>query len=216
MAASRRSSKSVLAMSTSGHADGASPREPRIVADSGFVCWSGARLGAWGVDAGDVGAYALQLFYYAFVAAIDVVNAVDDGFAVGDQGGEDQAGAGSEVGGLHGGAGKLGGAADYGAAAVNGNVGTHADHFAGMEVAVLEDSFGDDGSSFGLRGEGHVLGLHVGGEAGIFLGGDVGGDKCFCRPDTERRFIKNVGMDSRLLQLGNDRAEMIGGAVGYG
>src|SRR6267142_132518 len=205
MAASRRSSKSVLAMSTSGHADGASPREPRIVADSGFVCWSGARLGAWGMDAGDVGAYALQLFYYAFVAAIDVVDAVDDGFAAGDQGGEDQAGAGAEVGGLHGGAGKLGGAADYGPAAIDGDVGAHADHFAGMEVAVLENGFGDDGSSFGL-----------GGEAGIFLGGDVGGDKFFCRPDTERRFIKNVGMDSRLLQLGNDRAQMIGGAVGYG
>src|SRR5258708_21027479 len=147
-----------------------------------------------------------KLFYDALVAAIDVVDAVDDGFAAGDQGGEDQAGAGAEVGGLHGGAGKLGGAADYGAAAVNGNVGTHADHFAGMEVGVLKNGFGDDGSSFGLGGEGHVLGLHVGGEAGIFFGGDVGGNKFFCRPDTERRFIKNVRRDSRLLQLGNDRA----------
>src|SRR5258705_9654960 len=203
-------------MSTSGHADGASPREPRIVADSGFVCWSAARLRARGVDAGDVGAYALQLFYYAFVAAIDVVDAVDDGFAVGDQGGEDQAGAGAEVGGLHGGAGELGGAADYGAAAVDGDVGAHADHFAGVEVAILKDSFGDDGGPFGLRGEGHVLGLHVGGEAGIFFGGDVDGDKFLCRPDTEGRLIKNVGMDPRLLQLGNNCAEMVGGAVGYG
>src|SRR6267142_1918025 len=216
MAASRRSSKSVLAMSTSGHADGASPREPRIVADSGFVCWSGARLGAWGVDAGDVGADALQLFYYAFVAAVYVVDAVDDGFAVGDQGGEDQAGAGAEVGGLHGGAGKFSRAADYGAAAVDGNVGAHADHLAGVEVAVLEDRFGDDGSSFGLGGEGHVLGLHVGGEAGIFLGGDVGADKFSCRPDTQRGFIEDVGVNASLLQLGNDRAEMIGCAVSYG
>ena len=29
--------------------------------------------------------------------------------------------------------------------------------------------------AFGLGGEGHVLGLHVGGEAGVFFGGDVGG-----------------------------------------
>src|SRR5712675_3108825 len=102
------------------------------------------------MDAGHVGADALQLFYYAFVAAVYVVDAVDDGFAAGDQGGEEQDGAGSEVGGLHGGAGKLGGAADYGAAAVDGDVGTHADHFAGMEVAVLENGFGDDGSSLGV------------------------------------------------------------------
>src|SRR5229473_752005 len=58
--------------------------EPRIVADSGFVCWWAARLGAGGVDAGDVGADAAELFYYAFVAAVDVVDAVDDGFAAGD------------------------------------------------------------------------------------------------------------------------------------
>src|SRR6266849_11110525 len=50
--------------------------EPRIVADSGFVCWWAARLGAGGVDAGDVGADAAELFYYAFVAAVGVVDAV--------------------------------------------------------------------------------------------------------------------------------------------
>src|SRR5712671_7354025 len=143
------------------------------------------------MDARDIGADGAKFFHDALVAAVDVVDAVDGGFAAGDQGGEDQAGAGAEVRGLHGGAGKLRGAADYGAAAVDGNVGAHADHFAGMEVAVLEDGFGDGGSSFGLGGEGHVLGLHVGGEAGIFLGGDIGGDKFFCRANPEGRFIKN-------------------------
>jgi hypothetical protein len=36
-----------------------------------------------------LGAYGFQLFFDFFVAAVDVVDAVDDGFAVGDQGGED-------------------------------------------------------------------------------------------------------------------------------
>jgi len=52
-----------------------------------------------------VGAYVGEFFDDAFVAAIDVVDAVDDGFAGGDQGGKDQTGGGAEVGGLDDGAG---------------------------------------------------------------------------------------------------------------
>ena len=44
-----------------------------------------------GVEAFDVGADGAEFFYDVFVAAIDVVNAVDDGFAVGDQASEDEA-----------------------------------------------------------------------------------------------------------------------------
>src|SRR6202023_2156941 len=103
--------------------------------------------------------YAAELLHDAFVAAIDVVDAVDDGFAAGHQPREDQAGAGAQVGSLHGAARELRGPADHGAAAVDGNVGPHANHFAGVQVAILEDCLGDDGGAFGLRGERHVLRL---------------------------------------------------------
>ena len=66
-------------------------------------------------------------------------------------------------------------AADGGGLAIDLDVGAHAHQFLHMHEAILEDVFRDQADAFGLRGEGHVLGLHVGGEAGILLGGDVGG-----------------------------------------
>ena len=38
---------------------------------------------SWGVEAFDLGAYVLEFFYDLFVAAVDVVDAFDDGFALG-------------------------------------------------------------------------------------------------------------------------------------
>jgi hypothetical protein len=43
-----------------------------------------------------------------------------------------------------------------------------------MHKAVFEDVFGDRAGAFGLSGEGHVLCLHVGREARVLFGGDVG------------------------------------------
>src|SRR5712692_7110406 len=96
------------------------------------------------MDARDISADGAKFFYDALVAAVDVVDAVDESFAAGDQAGEDQAGAGAEVRGLHGGAGKLRRAADYGAAAVDGNVGAHAHHFAGETGVFLGGDIGGD------------------------------------------------------------------------
>ena len=47
--------------------------------------------------AADLGADAAELFFEVLVAAVEVVDAVEDGFAVGDQRGEDQRGGGAEV-----------------------------------------------------------------------------------------------------------------------
>ena len=66
-------------------------------------------------------------------------------------------------------------AADGGGAAGEGDVRAHADEFLHVHEAVLEDVLGDAAGSFGLGGEGHELGLHVGGEAGVLFGGHVGG-----------------------------------------
>jgi len=40
--------------------------------------------------AADLGAYSAELFFEVFVAAVEVVDAVEDGFAIGDQGSEDE------------------------------------------------------------------------------------------------------------------------------
>ena len=66
-------------------------------------------------------------------------------------------------------------AADDGAAAFDLDVRAHADQFLRVHEAVLENVFGDDRGAFGLRRQRHELRLHVGGEAGILLGGHVGG-----------------------------------------
>ena len=125
--------------------------------------------------AADLGADAAELLFEALVAAVHVVDAVEDGLAVGDEGGEDEGGGGAEVRAHDGGGLQLGAAADGGGAAGDGDVRAHADELADVHEAVFEDVFGDDGGAFGLGGEGHELGLHVGGEAGVLLGGDVGG-----------------------------------------
>ena len=43
-----------------------------------------------------------------------------------------------------------------------------------MHEAVFEDVFRDVRGAIALSEEGHELGLHVGGEAGVLFGGDVG------------------------------------------
>src|SRR5205085_11177282 len=64
--------------------------EPRIVANLAKNC-----LGAGRVDARDLRADAAESLHDSFVAAIDMVNAVNDGFAAGHQPREHQAGAGA-------------------------------------------------------------------------------------------------------------------------
>ena len=47
--------------------------------------------------AADLGADAAELFFDVLVAAVHVVDAVEDGFAFGDQRGEDERGGGAEI-----------------------------------------------------------------------------------------------------------------------
>ena len=149
--------------------------------------------------AADLGAYAAEFFFEALVAAVEVVDAVEDGFAVGDQGSEDEGGGGAQVGAHDGGGLEVGLAADGGGAAVDGDVGAHAVKLLNVHEAVLEDVFGDGGGAFGLGGEGHVLGLHVGGEAGVLFGGDVGCDER-CRRSGRGRCRRRRRCGRRTLQ----------------
>src|ERR1700679_1963834 len=59
--------------------------------------------------AADLGADVAEFFFEVFVAAVEVIDAVEDSFAVGDEGGEDERCGGAEVG-AHDGGGLEGGA----------------------------------------------------------------------------------------------------------
>src|SRR5512142_2742989 len=93
-------------------------------------------------DALHLSADRAQLFFNALVAAVDVVDAIDDGFAVGDEGGEDERGGGAEIAGEDGGAAKGCFAADDGATSFDFNVRAHANEFEDVHEAVLENIFG--------------------------------------------------------------------------
>src|SRR5271155_1799734 len=123
--------------------------------------------GSLGEDVADAtyfGAHGFQFFFDVLVASIQVIDAVDDGLAVGDQGGKHQRGGGAQVRGEYGRGAKRSSAAYDGAAAFDLDIGAHAHKFLRVHEAVLEDILGDDRRACGLRGERHVLRLHVGRE----------------------------------------------------
>ena len=70
-------------------------------------------------------------------------------------------------------------------------------------------------SAFGLRGQCHVLRLHVRGKAGILFGGHIGGNEFVAIVNANGGRIKNFDRHARSLQLGDDGAEMGRGTVGY-
>ncbi len=82
-----------------------------------------------------------------------------------------------------------------------------------MHEAILEDVLGDGGGAFGLGGEGHVLGLHVGGEAGVLFGGDVGGLEVASAGTDADVVLADVEADAALFELGDEGAE-VGGFAG--
>jgi hypothetical protein len=150
--------------------------------------------------AADLGAYAAELLFKVLVATVEVVDAVEDGLAVGDEGGQDERGGGAEVGAHDGGGLELGFAADGGGTAGDGDVGAHADELLDVHEAVFEDVFGDGAGAFGLGAEGHELGLHVGGEAGILLCGDVGRFEVAAGADADV-VDADVDLDAALLEF---------------
>ena len=62
-----------------------------MVSESGLRSGRGGGLLAQDLaDATNLGAYAFEFFFDIFVAAIDVVDPVNDGLAIGNQGGQHQ------------------------------------------------------------------------------------------------------------------------------
>src|SRR5207302_2680187 len=61
----------------------------------------------------------------------------------------------------------------------------------------------------GLSGEGHVLGLHVCGEAGVFFGGHIGGFE-FAAGANANVVPADVDFDAALFEFGDEGAEVFG------
>src|ERR1700722_5824131 len=100
------------------------------------------------------------------------------------------------------------GAGDGGEIAVDGDAGAHAQHFAGMQVTILEDRLADARNAFCLRGESHELSLHIRSETGIFFGGNVSGFKFFWAAHAQIAFSLAGNFHAALLQLFDDGAKM--------
>src|SRR5262249_48076766 len=108
-------------------------------------------------------------------AAVEVVDAVDDGLAARRQTGDDQAGRGAQVGGHDLGAAEFGNPLYAGFAAADRDLGPKAPQFRHVHEAVLEDGLANNAFGVGQGHQGHEVGLQVGGETGIDIGGDVDG-----------------------------------------
>lgn len=135
--------------------------DPARLAAAAAVVWGS------GFDAADLGTEAGEFFVDVFVASVDVVEAVDFGFAFCAEACEDEGGAGAEVAGHDWGTGEVGDALDDGSGAFEGDLGSHAVEFRDVHEALGEDGFGDDADAWDGCVEGRELSLHIGGEAGV-------------------------------------------------
>src|SRR5688572_28039568 len=121
----------------------------------------------------DIGAARFQLFLEQLEAAVEMIDTMERGLALGGKVRDDERHRGPEIGRHHLGAGQLFDAADLGRIAVEMDVGAEACKLLHMHEAVLEDRLADDGGALGLGGQRHELGLEIGGEARIRLGLDL-------------------------------------------
>src|SRR5690606_30162284 len=126
-----------------------------------------------GGNAADAGTQHLQLFLDAFVTAINVVDAVDQGIAIGPEAGDHQAGGGPQVGRHDRSTLEPVNPGNDGGVALDLDLGTHAAHFLHVHEAVLEHRLDHGAGALGQRIHGHELGLHVGGECRIGRGTQV-------------------------------------------
>ena len=82
-----------------------------------------------------------------------------------------------------------------------GDICAHAHHFARVHEAVFEDRFADVRDAVRLSGQSHELRLHVRGEAGIFLGGDIRGNEFLCGADAQACRSLAANFDAALFEL---------------
>ena len=107
------------------------------------------------------------------VAAIQVVDALHDGVAVGHQAGNHQAGRSTQVSGHHGGAGKPLHAFYQCSVALCADLRAHAVELGHVHEAVFKNGFHHPAAALGHRVHRHKLRLHIGGKARMRHGAHV-------------------------------------------
>ena len=109
------------------------------------------------------------------VPAIDVVDALHVGRAIGDQAGQDEARGSAQVRRHHGRAGEPRHAVNHGGVPLDADVGAEAAQLQHVHEAVLEDRLDDRADAVGDRVERGELRLHVGGKSRMRRGAQVDG-----------------------------------------
>src|SRR3954447_23306672 len=84
-----------------------------------------------------------------------------------------------------------------------------------MHKAILEDVLFHNRGAFSLCGQRHVLRLHVGWEAGILLGKNIGALQLTLTSHANRFAVENVNACATLLQFANDGSNVGRIAIGY-
>src|ERR1700761_1217731 len=162
----------------------------------------------------DFSPHATQFFLDPLVSAIDVVDAVEDRLAFGDHGRKDERSGSAQVG-AHYRRGRERRLAAYGCSTpIHLDVRPHAGELLDMHEAVLKYVLHYDGRSIRLRGQSHVLRLHIRGEAGILLGGDIRAAQIAFAAHPNRVAL-DIHTNTAFLQFGNNGAQMRRIALGH-
>src|SRR5215831_4509922 len=124
-------------------------------------------------DALDGGAAGRELVLEPLEAAVEMIDAVDDGLALGRKRRNDERDRGTQIGGHDRRALERAHALDGGALAVELDMRSEPHQLLHVHEAVLEDGLADARGSFGPRHQRHQLRLQVGRESGKRRGGDL-------------------------------------------
>ncbi len=119
-------------------------------------------------DTFDLRAQAAQLDLHGVIAAVEVIDAVDHGFAFSRQRRHHQAGRGAKVGRHDGGTRELRHAMHHAGVTVDIDLRTQPHELLHMHKAILENGFCHARSAVCQAVDRHELRLHIGGKAGVF------------------------------------------------
>ena len=154
-------------------------------------------------DSPNVGAALRELAVERLVAAIEMVDAVDGGFAFGNQRGEHEADRGAQVGRHHFCTAQLLDAAHQGGRPLQRDIGAKSAELGHMHEAAFEHRLAD-GCGAGRDGhQGHELRLQVGGKAGIRFGSHVNGLQG-AGADHHQAAVRGPDLDARAFECGAD------------
>ena len=159
------------------------------------------------VDPSDIRAALHQLAIQQLVSAIEMVDAVDGGFSVGNERGKDETDRGAQIGRHHLRAMQTVDAAHQRRRALQRDVGAKPPKLGNVHEAALEHGLADHRRAGRDGHQGHELRLQVGWKSGVGLGCDVDGLQ-WAGADDHQPAVGRPDLHARALQRRTDRSEM--------